>query len=802
MRRMTTCLACIGLALLSPLSALAQEYQLSDPLPQRPDLVTGELDNGLRYLVLEHAVPPGRLSMYLHVDAGSLNESEAQRGLAHFLEHLAFNGSENFPPGEVIRYFESLGLTFGQHQNAFTSFDQTVYMLSLPDVEPATVADGMLFLADVAGRLLLDPTEIENERQVILNEFTASKGPEMRLFEEMLPAMFPGSRLAERLPIGLQEVIENADRETFVNFYETWYTPGRMTLLVVGDAEPQRLIEQIESEFGSLLALPTAPDVDPGVRPYAGQSALVATDPELTDCSVQLLSVAEAPAPAQTVGEARAELVQMLGVMALNRRLEDKISEGGAPYLSAGASQETMFAAAQLAAIEGSGEPADWQAMLQDLIEEMQAAREHGFSALEIEKARREMLAGIEQMAARESTMPAQFLLMMMMMSISEGTPVTGADQTLAILQQLLPEITPQEVAAEFKTAFDPDFMTFLVTMPATEDQPAPTETDVLAAAREAIGQTVQARADQEVTTSLLDESPERGFIVGAAVHPATGVLSYWLDNGVRCHYLFSDYEEENCTTTVTMAGGNLEETPETKALTEAALLAFRRPAAQTRSSNQIRDFLLDKKINLRASAGEDAITLRVTGDPVHMTVGFHLLHLLLTEPVIEEPVFDQWKRSQLQDIRRRQTDAVGLLRETAREVLYSEHESQRLMLTAADIEAVTLEDAQAWLEQLIATAPMEVTVVGDIGRRRGTRLPLYYIASLPERERLTEATLDSLRDLELNEPPYRRTVEYQTLTPKAAVLTGFFGPDADNLRDRRLMDLAAQICDSRMIER
>ncbi len=802
MRRQTTCLVLVGLALLSPFRTSAQEYQLSDPLPERPDLVTGELDNGLRYLVLEHAVPPGRLSMFLHVDAGSLNESEEQRGLAHFLEHLAFNGSENFPPGEVIRYFESLGLTFGQHQNAFTSFDQTVYMLSLPDVESGTVADGMLFLSDVAGRLLLDPEEIENERQVILNEFTASKGPEMRLFDELLPEMFPGSRLAERLPIGLQEVIENADRETFVDFYETWYTPGRMTLLVVGDTNPQAIVDQVQRHFGSLLALPTAPDVDAGVQPYRGQRAVVATDPELTECNVQLMTVAEAPAPAQSVGEARNELVQRLGVLAFNRRLQDKISEGEAPYLGAGASQETMFGAGQLAAIEGSGEPTEWQAMLTDLLGEMQTAREHGFSALEVEKARREMLAGIEQMADRESTMPGQFLLMMMMMSVSEGTPITGADQTLAILQQLLPDITPEEVSAEFTSAFDPAFMAFMVTMPESTDNPAPDEATVLAAAQEAVGQAVQARTDDEQTTSLIDVTPDRGYMVGAGVHPQTGVLSFWLDNGVRCHFLFSDYEQENCIVTVTLAGGNIEETPETRALTEAALLAFRRPAAESRSSTQIRDFLLDKKINFRASAGEDAITLRLTGDPIQMTLGFHLLHLLLSEPVIEEPAFEQWKRSQLQQIRRRQTDAVGILRETTREVLYSKDESQRLLLTAEDIEAITLEDAQAWLDQLVATAPMEVSIVGDITRRRATRLPMFYIASLAERERMTDKTLDSLRELRLNKPSYRRTVEYQTLTPKAAVLTGFFGPDADNVRDRRLMDLAAQICDSRMIER
>jgi zinc protease len=312
----------------------------------------------------------------------------------------------------------------------------------------------------------------------------------------------------------------------------------------------------------------------------------------------------------------------------------------------------------------------------------------------------------------------------------------------------------------------------------------------------------VEARADEEGITALLEEFPDITFITASSVHPRTGVLSCWLQNGIRFHYLHSDYEEDNAVVTVTLAGGNIEETPAEKALTEAALLALRRPATAKLTSTQIRDFFLDKKLSFNATAGEDAITFRISGNPQDMNYAFHLVHLLLSEPVIEEPVFEQWKRAQLQEIRRRQTDAIGVLRETVRAELYGEHAPQRLLLTAEDVKAITLEDAQAWLDELVTSAPIEIAMVGDLERRRALRLNMFYTGSLPERPRMSAETLDDLRELRLNEPPYRATVEYQTLTPRAAVFTGFFGPDADNVRDRRIMDVAAQICDSRMIER
>ena len=185
----------------------AAALDLNAPLPTDPRLVQGVLDNGLSYIVMKHSNPPGRANMYIHVSSGSLNEKDNQRGIAHFLEHMAFNGSTNFPPGSVVDFFQSMGLTFGQHQNAFTSFDQTTYILSFPDTKPETLDKGMRFFGDVAGRLLLTQEEIEKERQVIMEEKRTRLGAQQRVQEYMLERMIPGSLIGQRLPIGVEDTL-------------------------------------------------------------------------------------------------------------------------------------------------------------------------------------------------------------------------------------------------------------------------------------------------------------------------------------------------------------------------------------------------------------------------------------------------------------------------------------------------------------------------------------------------------------------------------------------------------------------
>jgi hypothetical protein len=244
--------------LLMPLLPAGASSLADEALPTDPALVTGALPNGLRYIIRPHKNPEGRVSIWLHVATGSLNETDSTRGLAHYLEHLAFNGSTNFPPGSVMPFFQSLGLTFGRDQNAFTSFEQTAYQLALPSNGRDVIQKGLLFMSDVAMRLSLHPTEIESERQIILEEKRARSSPMQRVHDQVYERLAPESTFGRRLPIGVDETLKTMGHNDVVDYYSRWYVPSNMTLIVVGDADPAMVVDLVRQEFAAGATVPAA----------------------------------------------------------------------------------------------------------------------------------------------------------------------------------------------------------------------------------------------------------------------------------------------------------------------------------------------------------------------------------------------------------------------------------------------------------------------------------------------------------------------------------------------------------------
>ncbi len=240
-----------GSPLLRAADAIPLPHEGSD-IPADPAVTWGLLENGLRYAILPNAEPPDRVSMRLYVDAGSLMEEDDQQGLAHFLEHMAFNGTKNFPAGEMVEYFQRLGMGFGNHTNAHTSFHETVYKLELPKSDEGMIDEGMKLFRDYADGMLLDAKEIDDERGIILSEKRTRDSMDWRTFVAQIGFALPEQRLSRRLPIGIEEVISGAPRERFVEFYERWYTPNRMAVIVVGDVEVAEVEPLVKKYFADL----------------------------------------------------------------------------------------------------------------------------------------------------------------------------------------------------------------------------------------------------------------------------------------------------------------------------------------------------------------------------------------------------------------------------------------------------------------------------------------------------------------------------------------------------------------------
>jgi zinc protease len=772
----------------------------AEPLPTDPRLVTGELDNGLKYIVMQHGNPPGRAAVWLHVSTGSLNETDEQRGIAHYLEHMAFNGSENFPPGSVITFFESMGLRFGQHQNAFTSFDQTVYQLAMPDNKPETLDKALLFMSDVAGRLLLLPDEIENERQVILEERRSRMSGRQRVQDQVIARLIPGSLIGERLPIGVEETILGVDQDDFRDYYTRWYVPSNMTLVVVADMEPEQAVARVREHFGFGERTPVPVDQDARVAPTEGHSAIVVSDPELTSADITIGRITPPSPPVTTVELARAEIVETIGSMALNRRIEAKVNRGGTSYLGAGASTQNLFNVARFTQVSADGKPERWRDMLTELAADVQRARLHGFEEHEIEDVKTMLLASAERFVEMEKTIPASFLLRQITLTVASGEPVMSPTQTLDLYRRLLPTITAEEVSARFAELYDPSAAVFVLEIPSSAEVPA--EADLLSHGLAAIAARPEKEAAARRASALLEKTPTPGDVAEQAEHQASAVWSGWLSNGVRVHHRFMDYREGQVTVTITLADGSLRETAADRGVSQAAGLAWDQPATSTLSSTDIRDLMVGKKVSVGGSGDLDDMRLTVSGSATDLEAGMQLAYLLLTDPRIEASALEQWKERQLRAIEAREKDPRAAFAFHFPDTIFPRGEVRTRPLTASQVERITLEQAQARLDRVIATAPIEVAIVGDISRERAVELARTYLGSLPPRERISDATLDDLRPAGPETGPLARDAEVATQTPTAFVLAGFFGPDADNIADSRRMGLAARIVSSRMIQR
>ncbi len=771
----------------------------AERLDAHPDVIAGALENGVQYRILSHAVPPGRVSLRLHLPVGSLQEADDERGFAHLLEHVAFAGSENFEPGELIPFFEALGLTLGQHQNAVTSIDQTYYILELPDTTDKTLTSGLTFLADVLGRLEIADSGVAQERAVVLAERRNGLGPGQRLMEQWLPRVLEGSLAAERMVFGTDETVREATAEKLEAFYRRWYTTGNATVVFVGDVPVERARALIETAFGMLPAAPATAAIDPGTVNHETSFGVVATDRDARGADIGIVRIGPPRPPVTTIAAARQNVVEGLATLAFNRRLSAQVASGEVTFQRGGAGTGNFFGAGWIANAGVAGDPKDWRPMVTELATEVHRARVHGFSTREIDDARVTMLAGARQFAQAQATLPSQVHSSIILSGVQSRSVLQSAEQQFALLETLLPSVTADEASTAFSTLFKPESMAIRLATEAGEH--VPDESALLTAALDGFAAEVAVGVERERPTALLAELPTPGTVVADAVDEETGVYSAWLSNGVRLHHREMDERENHVVARVLLAGGVIEETDDTIGYTRAAVGVLRRLATRTHSSTEVRDFMVGRTVSVGLSTSGDSIAINIGGTPDALEHGMQLAHLLVTEPLIEPVAFGQWKFAMQMNLQAQRMHPPAEAARMARVMRYPADDLRWQPREEAALERMEAATAQAWLDDVFARAPIDVAIVGDITREAAVALALRYIGSLPPRERIGPTLFAELR----NVPP-PGPVEHQatikSATPQAAVQIGFAGADHDQLDDVRALAQAGRILSSRMARR
>ncbi|MCC6992018.1 MAG: insulinase family protein, partial [Acidobacteria bacterium] len=504
-----------------------------DTIAVDPQITVGTLPNGLRYYVRPNGQPRGRAELRLVVKTGSVLEDDDQRGLAHFVEHMAFNGTTHFPGNAIATFMQGIGMRFGAHVNAHTSFDETVYELQIP-TEPAVLDQALLMMEDWARGVTFSPEEIDKERGVILEEWRLGLGADARMQNTIMPVLLRGSRYADRSPIGLPDVIRTAPYERLRQFYKDWYRPDLMAVIVVGDFDRAAMEARIKARFGPIpAAVSPRPRTAHTVPEHPGPLYVVATDREARATTVGLIG--KMPARDQrTVGVYRQQMVERLFAGMLNDRLDEIARTPGAPFQAARASRglfvRTMEATSMQALVADGGA----ERGLAALATEAARVARFGFTATELARQKVSSQRYLQQALAEKDTSPSAPLAEEFIRNFMNDEPLPGIVAEQRMAQQLMPGITLEEVN-RLATTWLPDAnRVVVVNAPERPGVTAPTQASLASALAGLDTRALTAYVDKVNTAPLLDPLPSAGRIAATTTNAALGLTEWRLSNGAR----------------------------------------------------------------------------------------------------------------------------------------------------------------------------------------------------------------------------------------------------------------------------
>jgi zinc protease len=544
------------LIMLMVLPVAAQDIPLNEKVPVDPNIRIGRLKNGLTYYIKRNEKPENRLELRLGVNAGSVLETDEQQGLAHFLEHMAFNGTKNFAKNELVSYLQSVGVRFGSHLNAYTSFDETVYILPIPSDSAEIVRQGFQILEDWAHNILMEEEEIDKERGVVLEEWRIGQGPDQRMREQYFPKLLKDSRYAERLPIGKKEVLENFTYQTLRDFYKTWYRPDLMTVVAVGDIDVDEIERMIKKQFSKIKA-PRKPKPRPVFEIPDHEETLVsiATDRETPFTRVMLYYKTDR-APDSTLGDYRQMLVRQLYGSMINQRLNELRQKADPPFISGfsyyGRMLRTKDAYQSMATTPEGGV----ERGLRALLEENERVRRHGFAEGELERAKISLLSSMERSYNERNTTESSSFASEFLRNFLNGEPIPGIEWEYNFASQVVPGIGLEEVNQLAGKWITKENRVVVITAPENESASLPTETEILAILDLVEHEELEPYEDFLASTELMEELPVPGKVHSENVIGELGVTELILSNGVKVVLKPTDFKNDEILMSAFSPGG------------------------------------------------------------------------------------------------------------------------------------------------------------------------------------------------------------------------------------------------------
>jgi zinc protease len=783
----------IGLVLLACAWPAWAGEDLNAPLPVNPELRIGKLDNGLTYYIQKNAKPEKRVELRLVVKAGSILEDDDQQGLAHFTEHMAFDGTHHFQKHELISYLQSLGVKFGADLNAYTSFDETVYILPIPTDKPGNLETGFQVLEDWAQGVTMDGEAIDQERNVVLEEARLGKGAGDRMMRKLLPEVFNGSRYAERLPIGKEALLKTFPHSAIRRFYGDWYRPDLEAVFVIGDIDPVQAEKMVRQYFGQLQnPAHERPRTYAAIPTRAKSDAVVVTDKESTMDTVMVRYPITKYPPEKILGDYRKDLIRELFVAMLGQRLQELSQQENPPFVAASGEVEPLAPSYRSFAVSAIVGRRGAASALQTLVRENERVRKYGFYADELEDAKKSMRRSYEiAYKERDKTDSAQYASEYIRNFLVQE-PIPGIANEYLYATQMLPDISIDEINAYARELIPAHAATLLVYMGSSREKGRiPTRHQLLAAMSKAEAAPVTPWVDKRVASSLMAEPPKAGSIVAEKEDKALGTTELTLSNGVKVILKPTDFKNDQVLMAASRFGGtslvglqDLYSARYSASVVYALGLGPFTPVDLSR--------VMAGKSALLIS-GSDAFTDNINGmsGATDIESLFQLLSLRMQPPRRDEALFRAFI-SKAQDMAKdASSDPDAVFGDMVQTTLYNNHPRLAHIPKPEDFARVSLDRAlQIYQSRFGSAKGLTFVIVGSFDVQKIKPLIAAYLASLPAGD-------IPLHYEDLGIRPIQGVVKkdlHMGMEPKSRVLLVFTGPATwsrdESLRFQMMIDV------------
>ena len=723
----------IFIAFFVSLSVFAQDFPAAK-LPFDANVTKGKLDNGLTYYIRENKKPEKKVELRLVIKTGSIMEDDDQQGLAHMAEHMAFNGTKNFKKNDIVSYLQSIGVEFGNDLNAYTSFDETVYILPIPTDQPSNLDKGFQILEDWAHQVTYLDEDINSERAIILEESRLGKSGEERMFKKVYPEYFKGSKYGQRLPIGIDSIIKTFDPNAIRRFYQEWYRPDLMAVVVVGDISKEAAMKYITKHFAGLKSTAGRKRDYASVPAYKENKAMVVTDKEATGYEFSINYPALPYKKAETVAEYRKELLNSLYTSILGNRLNELTQKENPPFAYAFAGFGGYAKNYQSFSIQGGTGSNDVQKGIDAALTEIERVKRYGFTEPELERTKKNIISAYERSwNNRNKTESAQFADEYIR-NFTDNEAVPGIDAEFEMIKKLLPTIKLSEVNAItelFKN--EKNRFTYVMGPDAGSKLPSTAAIVAMLDAKEADG-SIKPYEEKVIATALLSTMPKAGKVMTSKKNLALGTTELVLSNGVKVSLKVTDFKNDQILFSASRYGGLSNYSLKDKYSAENAVTMVASMGVGNFNPTDLGKALAGKVAMLRPSISNYSAGFSGSSSKKDIETMFQLLNLYVKEPRKDSALYKSViQRGKAQVAMLGANPQVAFI-DTLTKVLYS---NNPLAPTAVpkieNFDKIDLDRSLAiYKERLGDVGGMNISIVGSFDEKEMISLLEKYVAGLP----------------------------------------------------------------------